>query len=236
MTTNDPNAPLPRRWFTAGTNLDAWGDAGTYKASPYEALPALPAWARDGAFEWLRAAPESPHGLDFGDDAGDERPSLGSVPERLDRILGEAKKLGLTVPRELVTFILHPELHRRVPSCTACYLDVPTNLVTLEGRSGRLLRFMNDQQCCLLWYVLLEPGGGHSVVVAAPDFDEDASGDTLDDLAKPLDPAVCAPSFEEFMQRFFLENSLWFASSKRQPLTPEQKAYSDAAKKARESF
>jgi hypothetical protein len=232
MSTDDPGAFLPRRWFTAGTNLELWGQAGTYKAVPYDALPPLPgADHHEGSFAWLRDAPLSPHGLDFGDAASGCEASEAETERRLAGIVAQASALGLTVPAALVAFIGHPELHRRVPSCTACYLDVPTKLVELPGHPGRLLRFMNDQQCCLLWYVLLEPGGGHCVVVAAPDFDDDAVGDTLEDVARPRDVAVCAPSFEAFMHRFWLENALWFAVSKRQPLSPEQRAYAESARR-----
>jgi hypothetical protein len=247
MSTTDSSASLPRRWFTAGTNLEVWGEAGTYKEIPYEALPPLPVVVgEEGSFAWLRGAPVSPHALDFGDFGGggeegeageaDEESKQAAIDARLARIVFDATKLGLTVPAALVAFIGHPELHRRVPSCTACYLDVPAKLVPLPGgQPGMLLRFMNDQQCCLLWYVLLEPGGGHSVVCAAPDYEDDAIGESIEDIAKPRDVAVCAPSFEAFMHRFWLENSLWFAVNKRVPLTAEQKAYADAAKRARES-
>ena len=184
MSTSEPPAPLPRRWFTAGTNLEVWGDAGTYKAIPYESLPPLHEPPADaGSFAWLRDAPLSPHGLDFGDGDPAFEAAIGELP----------------------------------------------------GHPGRLLRFMNDQQCCLLWYVLLEPGGGHSVVCAAPEFDHERVGDSLEDVAEPRDAAVCAPSFEAFMHRFWLENSLWFAVNKRQPLTPEQTAYANAAKQQRPS-
>lgn len=243
MSTTDSSASLPRRWYTAGTNLEVWGEAGTYKEVPYEALPPLPATTGDGSFAWLRGAPLSPHGLDFGDDAnsGDtgenDADRRASINARLASIIDEATALGLTVPPALVAFIGHPELYRRVPSCTACYLDVPQRLIELpDGRPGRLLRFMNDQQCCLLWYVHLEPGGGHSVVCAAPEFDDDATGESLEDVSKPCDLAMCAPGFEAFMHRFWLENTLWFACSKRTPLSAEQQAYADSAKRARESL
>lgn len=231
---------LPRRWYTAGTNLDVWGDAGTYEAVPFELLPPLPdTTKRDGSFEWLRAAPISPHGLDFGDEEtgasdGDEAKALVHV--RLGRIVTEAKALGLTVPGALVRFVDDADLHRRVPSCTACYLDVPAKLVELPGVPGRLLRFMNDQQCSLLWYVHLLPDGTHSVVCAAPEIDDAATGDTLEDVSKPRDPVVCAESFEDFVQRFWLENTLWFAGQKRTPLSAEQQTYADDAKKARASI
>jgi len=239
MSTTNAPASLPRRWYTAGTNLEVWGEAGTYKAVPYEALPPLPATSGDGSFAWLRGAPVSPHGLDFGDDGGEdgEAAKKESIDARLALVVAQATAMGLTVPAALVAFIGHPELHRRVPSCTACYLDVPTKLVELPGgQPGRLLRFMNDQQCCILWYVHLEPGGGHSVVCAAPEWHDDANGESLEDVSTPRDVEMCAPSFESFIQRFWLENTLWFAVSKRTPLTAEQRAYADAAKKARESL
>jgi len=37
--------------------------------------------------------------------------------------------------------------------------------------------------------------------------------------------AFCAPSFEAFLYRFWLENSLWFALSDNQSLTDEQQRY-----------
>lgn len=80
----------------------------------------------------------------------------------------------------------------------------------------------------------LEPGGGDSVVCAQ--FDDDATGDSLEDVSTPRDLAMCAPSFESFMKRFWLENAPWFACSKGAPLSPKQKAYADAATKARASL
>ncbi len=219
-----------------------WGEAGTYKAIPYEALPPLPAnLGEEGTFAWLRGAPRSPHGLDFGDATDgraeqDEEAKQASIDARLARIVFDATKLGLTVPAALVAFIGHPELHRRVPSCTACYLDVPAKLVPLPGgQPGYLLRFMNDQQCCILWYVLLAPGGGHSVVCAAPSWIEGAVGESLEEMTTPRDLEMCAPDFETFMRRFWMENSLWFAVRRGAPLTAEQEAYAAAAKKARDA-
>lgn len=214
-----PDAPLPRVWYTAGIDLESWS-GGTYEAVPLASLAPLPETTRDGSFDWLRASPPSPHGLDFGDDDGaaeEEGGARASVHVRLGRIVSEAKQLGLSVPGELVRFIDDPDLHRRVPSCTACYLDVPSRLVELPGQPGRLLRFMNDQQCRLLWYVHLRPGGTHSVVCATPELDDEASGDTLEDVSTPRDAVTCADGFEEFVQRFWLENTRWFAARGKPP-------------------
>jgi hypothetical protein len=130
-------------------------------------------------------------------------------------IVTEAKALGLVVPGELVRFLDDEGLHRRVPTCTACYLDVPAKLVGLPGgQPGRLLRFLNDSQLALVWYVHLMPNGAHQIVCAYPELDDLAVGETLDEVMTPRDLAVCAPSFEEFILRFWIENTLWFAARK----------------------
>ena len=54
-------------------------------------------------------------------------------------------------------------------------------------------------------------------------------------VCRPINLALSAPSFEEFIQRFWIENALWFACTKGTPLTPSQQAYADAAKKASDS-
>lgn len=129
-----------------------------------------------------------------------------------------------------------PELHGRVPTCTACYIELSDRLVELPGgHPGRLVRFMNDQQCCLIWYVHLAPGGGHTVVSASPAFDG-RDGKRLEDVSSPRDLAVCAPSFEDFIHRFWLENTLWFALQSGRALDAEEQAYVDAVKKARASM
>lgn len=192
-------------WWSPGSQL--WGDQGTYQAVAYEALPPLP--KREGnAFSWLRAAPNAPDPLGVID--ADDAPSVEDFVPTVDRLTAEARHLGLTVPPAFRTFMTERELHRRVPTCTACYLDLPSRLIALpDGQSGRLLRFLNDQQCCLLWYLHLRPGGDHTVVCADPEWEDDAKGESLEDLVTPRNLVVCAPSLEDFVHRFWLENTLW---------------------------
>ena len=67
---------------------------------------------------------------------------------------------------------------------TACYLDLPTELIELpDGAPGRLLRFMNDQQCCRLWYLHLRLEGEATVVSAWPESHDAATGETLEDVS-----------------------------------------------------
>lgn len=168
---------LPKQWFTAGSNPLVWGSGGTYKAVPYEALPPLPARGDDD-FAWLAAAPEVAGGIstrdDVDDDDVDPDEEEGSFAVRLKPLLAEANALGLVVPEAFVRFMSDPKLTARVPSCTACYLDLPDRLLPLpEGQPGRL----------------------------------------------------------DFIQRFWLENTLWYAMNNGRKLTPEERAYADAAKK-----
>ena len=95
---------------------------------------------------------------------------------------------------------------------------------------------MNDQQWAVVWYLHLTADGQCSVVCAEPanDDEDDDDGETLDDFMKLGDVAMCAASFEEFVHRFWMENTLWFAlyEKTKAPLTPEHQAYLDAVKKA----
>lgn len=202
---------------------DLWGRAElrgrSYKAVPYEALPALPPPTAE-PFAWLRASPtrgvreQLKVGLD-----GEGR--LPRPPgEMVEKLVGAAKGEGLTVPSSYATFMTDASLHERVPTCTACYLDIPAKLVAVPGgRPGKLLRFLNDQQGAVVWSLHLTPDGACSVVVAEP--------------VTPRDVATCAPTFEEFVHRFWMENTLWFSlfPKTQAPLTPLQQEYLDAVKK-----
>lgn len=92
---------------------------------------------------------------------------------------------------------------------------------------------MNDQQSVLLWYLHLRPDGDHAVVAATPAWDDDAEGESVEDLVRLTQVMCCAPTFEEFMLHFWLENSIWFALDRARPLTEAQRAYLDAVRARR---
>jgi hypothetical protein len=222
---------LPRGWFSPGRNRSLWGEGSTYQRVPYEELPPLPKRPGD-ELAWLRATSVPSDPLDVIDT--DDPPSVEEFGPKIDLLTAEAKKLGFTVPPMLRPFMTDPDLHGHVPTCTACYIDLPDRLVPLpEGQPGRLLRFLNDQQCCLLWYLHLTPEGGHSVVCAWPEWDDDADGESLEDFVTPCDLVVCSPSFEDFIHRFWLKNTLWYAVRAKRRLTEDEQAYVDAAKRSR---
>jgi hypothetical protein len=210
-----------------------WGDGGgTYAPIDYARLPPLDASAYDGSLAWLRALPEcapEDEALTLGqDDEAYDDPSV--VPTRLAGLEQEARAAGLAIPKAVRAFFSQPDLLLRIPSCTACYVDVPSRLVTLPNLPGALLRVLNDQQCVFLWYVHLAPSGAHSAVCAEAEFLDDPKGDTLEDAATPTNLIQCADSFEEFLQRFQLENALWYAWNKQRRLSPAQQAYAAAVR------
>ena len=219
---------LPKRWFTAGGNRKLWGDGGTYTEVAYESLPSVNVTS-EGSFRWLE---QPASGLDL---MSFEQTPVELIEARLNELVAAAAGAGLVVPSSFIRFISDPALHARVPSCTACYFDLGARLIPIPDDVGpaRLLRFMNDQQACLLWYLLLEPDGGHRVACAWPEW-RDEGGDTLEAAVEPRDVAVCASSFEEFIKRFWIENTLWYSVNKGQPpIVGELRSYLDAAARTR---
>ncbi|KAI9768062.1 MAG: hypothetical protein M1840_005096 [Geoglossum simile] len=215
--------PMTRGWFGTGCYNRLWGGWATYQFVPPNSLPPVPKSEGPDGFAWLRTAPEPEAALG----------PMGArdFESRLDAMTAEANQLGLEVPPALRAFVLDPSLHGKVPTSTCCYLSLSAKLIPLpdEKTPGRLLRFLNDQQCCLLWYLHLLPNGEHKVVCASPEWKKgDVHGATLDDRIKKLHGlVVCADGLEEFVRRFWVENWIWFDEHKGRELTGEPKDYVD---------
>ena len=124
----------------------------------------------------------------------------------------------------------HPELQSRVRSCTDCYLDPGERIVdTIGSIPGHLVHFLSDSQSCSHWYLHILPEGD-SAVLASPDL-YGLKVENSDWIENPscrlenidlggLEFAYCAPSFSEFLYRFWIENEIWFAlTDKRKPLS-----------------
>lgn len=220
---------LPTAWLTAGSNKKLWGEGGTYKTIACDALPPL-AGPLDGSFAWLAAARSRPYGMSF--EHMEDEPIAELIAERVV----EAKCAGLVIPPEFTRFMTDETLFTRIPSCTACYWDLGARLMPIPEHDGpeRLLRFMNDQQACALWYLLLAPDGSHQVAFAWPDWSEDEAGggDSLEDCAVPRDVTICAPSFEAFIKRFWIENTLWDTVHRGDELMGELRDYVEAVERA----
>jgi hypothetical protein len=218
---NSKKNSFPQGWYTAGHGK-LWDCDRTYCFIPYETLPPLDMKLFQGKFQWLFALENNLQ-------------EEGILPEdpnilaaNLNHITSLTEQNSLKLPDSFMTFLVSPHLQNRVPSCTACYLDLSDRIIKspVEDEDGFLIRFLNDQQTVLAWYLYLNRRGEHCILVASPEFLEEADGETL-----PRDIFYCAPTFESFIYRFWIENSIWFALRDNYPLTKDQQEYMGARRK-----
>ncbi|MGW1269072.1 hypothetical protein [Streptomyces sp. NPDC002491] len=178
----------------------------TYEYYSYESLPHLDSTEFTGAFQRLGGTGET-------------------VPEQvaaLDRLAENLAAQGLTLPRDFVAFQADSKLHGSLDevSVTGCWTDVSEPLPSPVEPGACLVRFLRDQQDCVIWYLYLRPSGEAFVVHSYLDYEYEyearRDGEERDtDLDDPEEQRAailwCAPSFEEFAHRFWIENRLWHA-------------------------
>lgn len=203
---------------------------GTYCYYAYDSLPPIPEAQFTGSLQWLEQAGEADEYISP-DEGGEEEDTL---PTRLSALSAAARALGLTLPAAFLRLMASPALRERIPSCTACYFTLSKRIVPCPGsEEGYLIRFLNDQQDVLSWYLYLTPQGEHSVLVSPYELDTAAEDE---EESEPLteqqrqsiiaNTLVCAPSFEAFLYRFWLENVLWFVVNEGEgSLTDAQQQY-----------
>ncbi len=195
---------------------------GTYERYPYESLPPLDAGRFDGGFGWL-GEPGDP------------------IPEQRARLKEIARSLadkGLALPADFATFQTHSGFHAELDrvSVTSCWSDLSEPLASPVEEGAHLVRFLRDQQDCVIWYLYLRPSGEVFVVHSQFDFEYGREGYDQEDEEYDEDDYLpsdeifwCAPTFEQFAYRFRTENLLWRAVHKfgRAETTPELSAYLD---------
>lgn len=200
----------------------------TYCYYPYDSLPPIPEAHFNGSLQWLEQAGES------GEEKRGEEPEEDGLSARLSALVASAQQLGLTLPEAFLRLMASSALRDRIPSCTACYFDLSKTMVPCPGsEAGYIIRFLNDQQDVLSWYLYLTTQGEHCVLVSPYQLDEAAEAE---EAREPLteqqrrsiiaNTLICAPSLEAFVYRFWLENVLWFKTNEAErELTDEQQRY-----------
>jgi len=199
---------------------------GTYGRWATDQLPGLAPASRDPTLRWL--VPLAPN---LADAAMKDERSL--VTDHREAIASEAQRLNLTLPPSFVTLVSSEALQQSVPSPTACYFDLPERIAEVPFEPGSfVIRFLNDQQWCCVWSLLLRPDGTCAVVCSDQPIDRAERDQEEDEDAGEAESTsdsevvLCADSFEEFLYRFWFENVLWFALIGQEPaLTAEQAAY-----------
>lgn len=224
-----------KSWIAVG-NQDLWQQKQyvTYVEINPSLLPELPYLPQNtNDFSWLVP-------LDLVEEfsgyasVGLEAEDTETVIKQVDQLEQEAQKLGMCLPSEFMTFMQNRLIHANVPSSTACFLDLSEHLIQLT-EDTYALRFLCDQQSCVMWYLYFQQGICQGVL-ASPyflehDLFEHFYGEDELSYEEALAEAMhCADSFQIFMYRFWLENSLWFALYENKPLTQEQQQYMNEAK------
>src|SRR5207249_640051 len=93
--------------------------------------------------------------------------------EKRERVLAEARALRLALPDSFVRLTGSFELQDRIPSCTACYFDLPEGVMESPFRAGdHVIRFLNDQQVCVCWYLYLSADESPFVISSSGAGDE----------------------------------------------------------------
>ncbi|MCY0932119.1 hypothetical protein OTB20_39305 [Streptomyces sp. H27-H1] len=179
----------------------------TYERYPYDTLPPLDAAQFTGAFQWL----------------GDPGKIVPGQVADLQKLGEKLAAEGLELPADFVRFYTSSNLQDSLDevSVTGCWSSLSEPLPSPVEPGAFLIRFFRDQQDCVLWYLYLRPSGEAFVVHSYLDYEHEyeargsedfESESDLDDLtAQEAAILWCAPSFEHFAYRFWLENRLWHA-------------------------
>ncbi len=199
---------------------------GTYCFYPYESIP--PIGAPDEMLSWLGPL----------EDHTDAKMAIHRNPHeargKLDKVEEQARQLGLALPESFRRLMASPELQDHIPSCTACYFQLSERIQPCpESEGGYIVCFLHDQQDVLLWYLYLTPEGEQCVLVSPVDLEKQASDQAQQMPEKReqwrqairANTFVCAPTFTEFVYRFWLENSIWFKLEDGSQMTPDEAKY-----------
>lgn len=230
----------------------------TYESFDYEALPPLNTEKLDGSLQWLQGIATSPQrrylnvppemaAWQKSREKSKELPQ--SFLEKWSTIEQQASIRKLVLPSSFITAMQHPEWLNAIDSPTDCFFELDDNgFIDLTDREGEcLLHFYSDSQYCLLWYLHFDIFGKHKVVVsgnswfqhlhthtALPNHEVEMMDEDTVKMISEIESDThtflyeCAPDFESFLYRVWLEGDIWYAMSKLykgQELTHEQKKY-----------
>jgi hypothetical protein len=178
----------------------------TYCDFPIDTLPPLDESRFTGIFEWL----------------GDQGDTVPEQKARMDAIDEELARVDLKLPLDFVAFQTRSKLRSALDevSVAGCWSHLVGPVPSPVEHGAYLVQFLRDQQDCCVWYLYLRRGETFVVhssyldwyvdpdqIGHDPDQNDDKPEISVDEL--PARIYWCAPTFEQFAYRFWLENSLW---------------------------
>jgi hypothetical protein len=213
-----------RGWYEVG--LGPYRPDRVCDDDTYGQLPRLPEHLFTGDFQWLTAEAAGPEAFYM-------EPNPVTSHD-LDTLNLRLARDGLVLPAAFATFMSNDVLQGSVPSFSADEWAVSRRPVASPiEEHARLLQFMNNQQGYGWWYLYLGSDGS-SPVIGSDELLEPTDDDGPDDrfVAIFMERMTwLAPSFEEFVYRYWIENVAWFQihEQKRpwQDLSPSVRTYLD---------
>ncbi len=203
-------SPFPAGWWSFDLGRYRPCD-GTYRLYAYESVPPIDESQLTGVFR------------NYMTEAGKPR-----THRALATLVKAAGKAGVKLPAAFLTFMGDVSLQNEVPSCTACEWDLSAAPVACKVVPGAFtVRFLRDQQDCLFWYLHVLPDGDTHVLCSPIPFDDPAVLEKLTPEVVIANTWYCAPHFEHFVYRFWIENVLWdLVNLRADPVLNEaQRAY-----------
>jgi hypothetical protein len=225
--------PFARAWwsFELGDLRPCEDD---YDPFPIESLPPIDTSLLTGDYAWLVGDEDDEDDQDESGDDDDIATLMGTSPtaKKMAKLVKGLAKVKVTLPPAFVRFMEDANLQGAVPSCTGCEWELGNLVESPFEDDAWMVRFLRDPEDALHWFLYLTPAGSYVVCSSAK----------LDDPKLDEPPAAlqektwwCAPDFESFVYRFWLENVLWEQLEDKGMLTPTEKKYlkhyADAAKK-----
>jgi hypothetical protein len=148
----------------------------------------------------------------------------------LEQVVTKAGDLGLSIPQPFLRFMRDTRLQSKVPSCTACFLEFSEDWIPCPEVEGHfLLRFLNDSQSCLMWYLCLHREREAGIIAShyffEPDIFDAMEYEEIGREDVVRGAFLCADTFTESLYRFWIENSIWYSIREGLVFTPLQKVY-----------
>lgn len=238
----DLTTSVPFAWGWVAFDLgEARPCDATYCLYPYVDLPPIP--TLDGTLSWLG----KPGWLESPDITPEHRASrerfTAKAQTTVRDLATQAARLGLMLPAAFTRLMAAPEMYTHIPEYAGCWFNHgEAQLDPCPGAEDAfIVRFLNDQQDCTLWYLYLSRRGDEAVLAVSDPY-PDAPSNYLERLVRPDEDGpltdqqrravlantyACAHSFEAFVYRWWLEATIYMKlhNYNSEPLTAEESRY-----------
>ncbi|NJL13369.1 MAG: hypothetical protein HC913_10450 [Microscillaceae bacterium] len=229
--------PFQKIWY--GVDLpDIRPIDATYGGEPFAQLPPVDPLHLDGSFRYLSKQvvqeidEKVPEYVDKTFKPSGQADIFAPKPKWQKKLAAIQQSLPehLILPEAMVRFMSAPEAQNLIPSCTACYFDLPDEALPFRflGEDGYLFYFYRDQQDCLFWFYYVRNTGESCILVSPLPLGVEDLGEILKDELVHREVFYTAASFEEFIYRTWIENIIWFDIEEGETTDEQTKALCEA--------